>query len=45
MFDARYDTASTPDAPPGFNGIFQKNANETTNGQFTATLGVIASTK
>jgi hypothetical protein len=45
MFDARYDTAGTPDAPTGFPGIFQKNASEFTNGQFTATLGVIASTK
>jgi hypothetical protein len=45
MIDARYDTASTPNAPSGFSGIFQKNANESTNGQFTATLGVIASTK
>jgi hypothetical protein len=45
MFDARYDHASTSDAPSGFPGIFQKNAAGATDGQFTATLGVIASTK
>ncbi len=45
MFDARYDTAATPNAVAGFPGIFQKNAADATNGQFTATLGVIASTK
>jgi hypothetical protein len=44
MMDARYDTASTPNVS-GSPGIFQKNATDLTNGQFTATLGVIASTK
>jgi hypothetical protein len=45
MFDARYDTGSWANAPGGYQGFFQKNANDATNGQFTATLGVIASTK
>jgi hypothetical protein len=45
MFDARYDTGSIANAPAGFPGFFQKNATDATNGQFTATLGVIASTK
>jgi hypothetical protein len=46
MLDGRYDAASVSNTPAGFNGIFQKDSvlNQT-NGQFTATLGVIASTK
>jgi hypothetical protein len=44
MLDGRYDHASTPDVPNA-QGIFQKNAAEASEGQFTATLGVIASTK
>jgi hypothetical protein len=42
MLDGRYDTASMNGAG---NGIFLKNLNEPTNGQFTTTLGIIASTK
>jgi hypothetical protein len=45
MFDARYDTGSVSNQAAGYQGPFQKNANDATNGQFTATLGVIASTK
>ncbi len=45
MLDGRYDTASADNLPAGINGIFQKNTTDTSNGQFTATLGVIASTK
>lgn len=42
MLDGRYDGASMNGAS---NGIFVKNLNEPTTGQFTTTLGVIASTK
>jgi hypothetical protein len=46
MLDGRYDNASVSNAPAGFNGVFQKDSVQAqTNGQFTATLGVIASTK
>jgi hypothetical protein len=44
MLDGRYDHASTPDIPNA-PGIFQKNFSGFTDSQFTATLGVIASTK
>ena len=37
MFDARYDHAN--------NSIFQKDASDSNDSQFTATLGIIASTK
>jgi hypothetical protein len=42
MLDGRYDTASVDGAP---NGVFLKNTSDVASGQFTATLGVIASTK
>jgi hypothetical protein len=45
MIDGRYDTGSISPSPAGFPGIFQKNAADASSGQFTATLGVIASTK
>jgi len=44
MLEGRYDHASTPDVANS-PGIFQKNAADASEGQFTATLGVIASTK
>ena len=45
MLDGRYDTASIDNSPPGFKGIFPKDTGDTASGQFTATLGIIASTK
>jgi hypothetical protein len=42
MLDGRFDTATVDGIP---NGVFLKNANEQATNQFTATLGVIASTK
>ena len=49
MFDARYDTASAAGIagtmPTAADGVFLKNMNGVSNGQFTTTLGVIASTK
>jgi hypothetical protein len=42
MLDGRYDNASVDG---NSTGIFPKNANDFTTGQFTAVLGVIASTK
>jgi hypothetical protein len=42
MLDGRYDSASVDGNSAG---IFPKNASDVTTGQFTAVLGVIASTK
>jgi hypothetical protein len=45
MLDGRYDTLSIANTPPGFPGVFPKNTGDFASGQFTATLGLIASTK